>query len=130
MMRKFESALAESDGDMEYAAFAEHHHFIVPEEAHWNDVRETTTNVGMALQDPMRTIEKANPDTLNGIFGDASWTNKIRLSDETLINLIELYSQHKLSLSNIPDDKLGNAYEYLIKESADDSGHTAAEFYR
>src|SRR5690554_7056311 len=48
---EFEKALAESDGDMEYAAFAEHHHFIVPEGAHWNDVRETTTNVGMALQD-------------------------------------------------------------------------------
>ncbi|SIN66215.1 type I restriction-modification system subunit M [Algoriphagus halophilus] len=126
---EFESALAESEGDMEYAAFAEHHHFIVPEGAHWNDVRETTTNVGMALQDAMRQIEKANPDTLYGIFGDASWTNKDRLSDETLTNLIEHYSQHKLSLSNIPDDKLGNAYEYLIKEFADDSGHTAAEFY-
>jgi len=126
---EFESALTESDGDMEYAAFSEHHHFIVPEGAHWNDVRETTTNVGVALQDAMRAIEKANPDTLYGIFGDASWTNKNRLSDETLINLIEHYSQHKLSLSNIPDDKLGNAYEYLIKEFADDSGHTAAEFY-
>jgi type I restriction enzyme M protein len=126
---EFENALAESDGDMEYAAFAEHHHFIVPEGAHWNDVRETTTNVGMAIQDSMRAIEKANPDTLYGIFGDASWTNKNRLTDETLINLIEHYSQHKLSLSNIADDKLGNAYEYLIKEFADDSGHTAAEFY-
>ncbi|MDT0552118.1 type I restriction-modification system subunit M [Urechidicola vernalis] len=126
---EFENALAESDNDVEYAAFAEHHHFQVPEGAHWNDVRETTVNVGVALQDAMRAIEKANPDTLYGIFGDASWTNKNRLSDETLINLIEHYSQHKLSLSNIPDDKLGNAYEYLIKEFADDSGHTAAEFY-
>ena len=77
----------------------------------------------------MREIEKANPDTLYGIFGDASWTNKNRLTDETLINLIEHFSQHKLSLSNVADDKLGNAYEYLIKEFADDSGHTAAEFY-
>jgi type I restriction enzyme M protein len=126
---EFENALAESDGDMEYAAFAEHHHFQVPEHAHWNHVRETTTNVGMALQEAMRAIEKANPDTLYGIFGDASWTNKDRLSDETLTNLIEHYSQHKLSLSNVADDKLGNAYEYLIKEFADDSGHTAAEFY-
>ena len=126
---EFEKALEESDGDMEYAAFAEHHHFLVPEGAHWNDVRETTVNVGMALQNAMREIEKANPDTLYGIFGDANWTNKNRLSDETLTNLIEHYSQHKLSLSNIPDDKLGNAYEYLIKEFADDSGHTAAEFY-
>ncbi|MGO1597087.1 MAG: type I restriction-modification system subunit M [Sphingobacterium sp.] len=126
---EFEKALADSDGDIEYASFAEHHHFLVPKGAHWNDVRETTTNVGMALQEAMRNIEKENPDTLYGIFGDASWTNKNRLSDETLSNLIEHYSQHKLSLSNIPDDKLGNAYEYLIKEFADDSGHTAAEFY-
>jgi type I restriction enzyme M protein len=51
------------------------------------------------------------------------------LSDEILINLIEHFSQHKLSNKNVPDDQLGNAYEYLIKEFADDSGHTAAEFY-
>ena len=126
---EYQTALDESDGDIEYASFAEHHHFQVPEGAHWNDVRETTVNVGVALQNAMRAIETANPDTLYGIFGDASWTNKNRLSDETLTNLIEHYSQHKLSLSNIPDDKLGNAYEYLIKEFADDSGHTAAEFY-
>jgi type I restriction enzyme M protein len=126
---EFANALAESDGDMEYAAFAENHHFQIPEGAHWNDVREKTVNIGAALQEAMRTIEQANPDTLFGIFGDASWTNKDRLSDAILINLIEHYSQHKLNLSNVPDDKLGNAYEYLIKEFADDSGHTAAEFY-
>jgi type I restriction enzyme M protein len=126
---EYERALTESDGDLEYAAFAENHHFQVPPGAHWNDVRATTTNVGMALQEAMRAIEKANPDTLYGIFGDASWTNKDRLSDATLINLIEHYSQHKLSLSAVPDDQLGNAYEYLIKKFADDSGHTAAEFY-
>lgn len=126
---EYENALKESDGDIEYATFAENHHFQVPETAHWTTVRGTTVNVGLALQEAMRAIEKANPDTLYGIFGDASWTNKNRLSDETLTNLIEHYSQHKLSLSNIPDDKLGNAYEYLIKEFADDSGHTAAEFY-
>ena len=126
---EFETALAESDGDLEYAAFAENHHFQVPEGAHWNDVRETTTNIGLALQNAMRAIEKANPDTLEGIFGDASWTNKERLSDAMLTNLIEHYSQQTLNLKNVPDDKLGNAYEYLIKEFADDSGHTAAEFY-
>ena len=48
---EFENALAESDGDIEYAAFAEHHHFVVPKGSHWNDVRETTVNVGVALQD-------------------------------------------------------------------------------
>jgi type I restriction enzyme M protein len=126
---EFANALAESDGDMEYAAFAENHHFQIPEGAHWNDVREKTVNIGSALQEAMRAIEQANPDTLFGIFGDASWTNKDRLSDAILTNLIEHFSQHKLNISNVPDDKLGNAYEYLIKEFADDSGHTAAEFY-
>lgn len=126
---EFETALSESDGDTEYATFAENHHFQIPAGAHWNDVRETTVNIGLTLQNAMRAIEQANPDTLHGIFGDASWTNKERLSDAMLTNLIEHYSQHKLNLKNVPDDKLGNAYEYLIKEFADDSGHTAAEFY-
>ena len=67
---------------------------------------------------------------LAGIFGDASWTNKDRLSDETLTNLIEHYSTEVLNSSNIPDDQLGNAYEYLIKEFADDSGHTARILYQ
>ncbi len=126
---EFETALAESKGDLEFASFAENHHFQIPKGAHWKDVREVTTNVGLALQKAMRAIEKANPDTLHGIFGDASWTNKERLSDGMLTNLIEHFSQHVLNLKNVPDDKLGNAYEYLIKEFADDSGHTAAEFY-
>lgn len=126
---EFEKALAESDGDMVFASFAENHHFQIPKGSHWRDVRETTFNVGLALQNAMRAIEQANPNKLNGIFGDASWTNKERLTDAMLINLLEHYSKQKLNLSNVPDDKLGNAYEFLIKEFADDSGHTAAEFY-
>ena len=126
---EFEKALAESNGDMEFAAFAENHHFQIPEGAHWNNVRETTFNIGQVIQNSMRAIEQANPNKLHGIFGDASWTNKERLTDAMLNNLIEHYSQQKLDLSSVPDDKLGNAYEYLIKEFADDSGHTAAEFY-
>jgi type I restriction enzyme M protein len=126
---EFEKALALGDGDLEYASFEENHRFQIQKGAHWNNVRETTVNVGMAIQEAMRTIEKENPETLYGIFGDASWTNKDRLSDETLTNLIEHFSQYQLNLANVPDDQLGNAYEYLIKEFANDSGHTAAEFY-
>ena len=126
---EFAEALAESDGDKDYASDPAFHRFIVPKKHHWNKVRETTTHVGLAIQEAMHAIEKANPDTLHGIFGDASWTNKDRLSDETLVNLLEHFSAHTLSIANVPDDQLGNAYEYLIKQFADDSGHTAAEFY-
>ncbi|MEF8749734.1 MAG: N-6 DNA methylase [Candidatus Accumulibacter propinquus] len=71
----------------------------------------------------------ANPDLLAGIFGDSPWTNRERLPDETLKNLIEHFSTQILSVTNVPEDELGNAYEFLIKKFADDSGHTAAELY-
>ena len=126
---EYEVALAESDGDLSYAKFAENHRFQIPAGAHWNDVRQTPRNVGAAIQQAMRAIESANPDLLDGIFGDAPWTNRERLPDETLKNLIEHFSTQTLSVANVPEDELGNAYEYLIKKFADDSGHTAAEFY-
>jgi len=122
-------ALEESGGDEEYAAFAENHRFQIPPEVHWKAVRRKTKNVGKAIQNAMRAIEKANPERLYGIFGDAQWTNADRLPDAMLKNLIEHFSTQKLSIANCPEDELGVGYEYLIKKFADDSGHTAAEFY-
>lgn len=126
---EFTSAFADSGGDAEYAAFRENHRFLVPKGSHWEDVRTTSANLGKAIQNAMREIERANPGLLNGIFGDAQWTNKERLSDATLRDLIEHFSKHSLSVTNVPEDELGVAYEFLIKKFADDSGHTAAEFY-
>jgi type I restriction enzyme M protein len=125
---EYQQALAESSGDQDYASLIEHR-FKIPEGAHWNDVRSQTTDLGKALQNAMRAIEQANPDTLAGIFGDAPWTNKSRLSDRILRDLIEHFSKYTLSIANVPEDELGIGYEYLIKKFADDSGHTAAEFY-
>ena len=126
---EYQNALKESGGDLKFAEFAENHRFQIPKGAHWKHTRENTKNVGMAIEKAMRQIEKANPDTLFGIFGDAQWTNKDRLSDETLINLMEHFSSETLSIKNVPNDELGQGYEFLIKKFADDSGHTAAEFY-
>jgi type I restriction enzyme M protein len=123
------SALASSGGDQEFAAYPENHRFQIPAEAHWRVVRSVSTNVGQALQSAMRAIETANQDKLFGIFGDAQWTNKDRLSDAMLRDLVEHFSSLELTVANLPEDELGNGYEYLIKKFADDSGHTAAEFY-
>ncbi len=122
-------ALKSSGGDKEYAKFTENHRLQIPKGAHWNEIRQVTVNIGQSLQIALRDIEKANQGQLYGIFGDASWTNKDRLSDETLTNLLEHFSTKNLSIINVPNDELGNAYEFLIKKFADDSGHTAAEFY-
>jgi type I restriction enzyme M protein len=126
---EYDKALKQSGGDVDFATFAENHRFQVPSGAHWRDVRNRPKNVGKGIQEAMRDIEKSNPDTLFGIFGDAQWTNTERLPDEMLKDLLEHFSTLTLSIANVPEDELGNAYEFLIRKFADDSGHTAAEFY-
>ena len=125
---EFQQTLAET-GDEGYAQAMANERFVIPPGAHWQNVRETPKEVGQAIQRALRAIEAANPQRLEGVFGDAPWTNKERLPDHTLKNLLEHFSQHSLSIANVPEDELGNAYEYLIKQFADDSGHTAQEFY-
>ncbi|MET3851422.1 class I SAM-dependent DNA methyltransferase [Paenibacillus sp. OAE614] len=126
---EYRIALEESDGDTNYATFAENHRFQVPIEAHWSKIRDVSSNIGLAIQKALRDIEKANNDLLSGVFGDAAWTNKERLPDHLLKELIEHFSSQVLSLENCPEDELGYGYEYLIRMFADDSGHTAQEFY-
>ena len=123
-----QAALEESGGDADYAALPEQHQFELPAGSHWDDLRRTTTNVGTAIATAMREVERVN-ERLYGVFGDAPWTNKERLPDSTLRDLIEHYSTLTLSTENVGEDELGEGYEYLIKKFADDSGHTAAEFY-
>ena len=77
----------------------------------------------------MRGIEKANPETLYGIFGDAQWTNKDRLSDALLRDLIEHFSRITLGNQAAQADILGQSYEYLIKKFADLTNKKAGEFY-
>ena len=86
---EYAQALEESSGDKSYAELPEFHRFIIPHECHWNDVREKTTNVGQSLEAAFRGIEQANQDLLYGIFGDAQWANKNKLSDSLLNDLIE-----------------------------------------
>jgi len=126
---EYQQALAEGNGDLDYASFAENHRFQIPTDCHWEDVRKKTIDVGAALQNALNGIEKANFEMLHDVFGDAQWTNKRRMSDEKMLDLIEHFSQMNLSVANVPHDIMGDGYEYLIKKFADDSGHTAAEFY-
>ncbi len=126
---EYAQALEESEGDVEYASLPEFHRFEILEGCHWKDVRETTINVGMAIEKAIRGIEQANQESLYGIFGDAQWSNKNRLSDRLLVDLIEHFSQYILSNSLVDPDILGQAYEYLIKHFADLTNKKAGEFY-
>lgn len=123
------AAILEEYGDEEALDFPENHRFTVPKGYHWRDVRSVAENVGVAIVNAFRAIERANVENLQGVFGDGAWTNKNRLPDELLKDLIEHFSTLTLSIANCPEDELGQGYEYLIRKFADDSGHTAQEFY-
>lgn len=128
------------DGGLDYAKEqAKELAIIIPDGAHWNDVRKVTENVGQALVQAFIDIEQANPAQkvgnrmvggLEGIFGPKDgWTNKNKMPDYVITSLIEDFSKYNLSLSHCPADEMGQAYEYLIGKFADDAGNTAQEFY-
>lgn len=129
---EYSEAMEESDNDDVYASMPDNHRFQIPSGCHWDDVRETTVDVGAKIQSSMRKIEAANPRTLYGIFSDfdeASWTNKQKLPDGNLIDLVEHLSSIKLNNDSVSADVMGQAYEYLIKKFADETKDSAGEFY-
>ena len=127
-----EDALELSGGDEEFAALPENHSFVIPKGCHLSDVRNASSNVGKAIVDAMVGIERANPETLSGLFSsfdDASWTDKGKLSDERLKDLVEHFSEKRFGNRNYSADVMGDAYEYLIKKFADMQKKNAGEFY-
>lgn len=126
---EFATALLEADGDAAYATLPEQHRFQIPDACHWKDVRGKSSNIGTVLQQAMSGIERSNPGRLDNIFGDAQWTNKDRLPDSLLKDLIEHFSSLNLGNGACRSDVLGQAYEYLIKKFADLTNKKAGEFY-
>ena len=76
------------------------HTFVVPEGHHWKDVRQVSENVGQAIVNAFQAISKANIEQLQGVFGDGAWTNKNRLPDSLLKDLIEHFSSRTNSIEN------------------------------
>jgi len=126
---EYEEALELYDNDIEAAKLLENYRFQIPNGCHWSDIRSTSTDIGSKIQKSLREIENANFERLNGVFGDAQWTNKTILSDSKLIDLVEQLSETTLSKENVSDDSMGAGFEFLVKDFAQDTGHTAADFY-
>lgn len=125
-------ALEESDGDEEFASFSENHRFKISASCHWKNIREQTNNIGSAIVSAMTGIERDNPETLPGVFSsfdDAVWSDKSKLSDERLKDLVEHMSKIKVGNKDYSADVMGDSYEFLIKKFADLSKKNAAEFY-
>ena len=57
--------------DEGYATATANDRFTVLHDAHWKHVRDASRNVGRALLGAFQTIEAANPQRLQGVFGNA-----------------------------------------------------------
>jgi len=110
------------------------HRFAIPEGARWGDVLAVSEDIGVKLTNAMGAISQAN-DELRGVF-TVDWNQpapdgsaKKLIPNEVVHALIQHFDEIDLSNKSVPPDILGRAYEYLIKQFADDAGTKAGEFF-
>jgi type I restriction enzyme M protein len=125
---EYEERLAEFNDD-EMARDPDEHRFNIPEGHFWKDVRKHATDIGTYLNSSFFAIEDANTKRLKGIFQDVDFNNKERFPDATLELLMQHFDKYQFRRCDVEPDMLGNAYEYLIAQFADDAGKKGGEFY-
>lgn len=104
-------------------------YFKMPPEARWQYLIEQTENIGIALDKAFGAIEREN-QSLEGVMTAIKFGDKEVLSNEVLQRLLRHFNKHSLQNKDLESgDLLGDAYEYLIKQFADDAGKKGGEFY-
>lgn len=112
--------------------------FVLPEKAnfYYLHTKRHEAGNGERIDKALHAIEEANITKLREVFQDISFnSNKLgedSQKNELLKDLLENFSKDSLNLrpSRIGNlDIIGNAYEYLIKNFAANSGRSAGEFY-
>ena len=125
---ELQATIEEFDDEALARTMRENFTVYIPEGAHWKDVFARSQDIGEALKQAFRTIETEN-DSLYGIFGDAQWTNKDRLPDHLIHQLLDHFNKVHIGLHDVRVDDMGLAYEFLIKKFADKANKKAGEFY-
>ncbi|KGP74490.1 type I restriction-modification system subunit M [Pontibacillus yanchengensis] len=105
------------------------HQFFVPERARWAHIQSQTQDIGNTINKAFEALEEENA-SLQGVLASIDFNDKDKLPDKLLLQLIQHYSSINLGNHNLSEpDMLGRAYEYLIKQFADDAGKKGGEFY-
>lgn len=110
--------------------------FQIPSHAMWGPdpqgklqtLRTHKANLGQQINRSLTAIENANP-LLKGIFQDVNFGNSQRFSNALLGQLLDHFEKYPLGRKDVSPHLLGDAYEYLIKQFADDAGTKGGEFY-
>jgi len=105
--------------------------FFVPQRARWDDIRGLALDIGPALDKAFRAIEDEPKNSeLANVLTTANYNDKERVSDKKLSQLLILFDALQLDRNSLEnEDMLGDAYQYLIKEFADEGGSKGGEFY-
>ena len=107
----------------------DYHQFIIPKDAFWSELIKKTENIGQSLDKAFALIEEHNGQ-LEGVMTAVSFGDTEKLPDELLARLLQHFNKYSLANNSLDNpDILGSAYEYLIREFADDGGKKGGEFY-
>ena len=124
-----ETALADRD----------EHEFFVPELARWETISAASMNLGETLNIASHAVEDANTPRLDRVLVGTNWNDETKLGspanrERIIRSLVTHFSDLDLREANLRDqggtgNVLGDAYEYLIYQFADDAGKKGGEFY-
>jgi type I restriction enzyme M protein len=105
------------------------HSFYIPQTSWWREITKKTENIGQAIDQAFSSIEEHNT-SLEGVMTAVHFGDSEKLPDKLLSRLLQHFNKHSLANADLENpDILGNAYEYLIREFADDAGKKGGEFY-
>ena len=116
------------------------HEFFVPESARWDSISAASMNLGETLNIASHAIEDANTPRLDGVLVGTNWNDETKLGspanrERIIRSLVNHFNDLDLRDANLRGDDgatgnvLGDAYEYLIYQFADDAGKKGGEFY-
>ncbi|MDR0913503.1 MAG: type I restriction-modification system subunit M [Methanobrevibacter sp.] len=102
--------------------------FFVPEDARWDKIAKNahTEEIGTIIDTAMREIEKEN-NSLKGILPKTF--GKSELNKTVLGNVVDIFTNIKMSEDGDKKDILGRTYEYCLSKFAENEGKKAGEFY-
>jgi len=126
---KYISDKVKSDSDI---------YFDLPEGCSFDDIiaLKGKPNIGEEIQKKLHAIARANP-RLDHIINEADFDDSAKLGSgkakvDTLTSLISVFQKEFLDFSKNragDDDLIGDAYEYLMKNFAAESGKKKGQFY-
>lgn len=126
---KYEELRAEGEGfEEDVDEYTSEGIFFVPSSARWSEIasKAHTEEIGVVIDNAMRAIEKENKrlkDILPKNFARQE-LNKQRLGD-----VVDLFTNIKMSEHGDEKDILGRTYEYCLSMFAEQEGKRGGEFF-